>query len=386
MNRRLATVLGSLLLVTGCASGAPPIADSDPPPSSAPAVTGLAAPATSSFLSESSSAPAVSLPADGEYLCPSKGITICRDGAGDSAVTTLASDTDSTPTSGITVYDPSLSVSAGTVYFRQSERTATGSIETIMRVSTHGGQSSTVVTAAQNNGDEGVELGSPQVSPDGRFLAYVITIGLMGLPSSAIPTPTGALAPLGTHVFVLDVGGGATEPVAVDPSVTGPELPDGFVGYQLVGWSPDDRQLYYFGGPSRDLRALSFDPAGHPVSAQVALHPGAPQGGCPDSPDVSAMTPSGDVLFAIYCQQAPVTIERLHNDHVSIFASLPELTGGWIMQNLIVDTTGRFVQLYAQPLSTHCVSGEAHLTFLDGAAIGKQIQTNPYGCFPLTPP
>ena len=93
------------------------------------------------------------------------------------------------------------------------------------------------------------------------------------------------------------------------------------------------------------------------------------------------MTPSGDVLFASYCQQAPVTIERLHNDHVSVFASLPELTGGWIMQNLIVDTTGRFVQLYAQPLGTHCVAGEAHVTFLDGAAIAKEIQTDPVRLF-----
>jgi hypothetical protein len=84
----------------------------------------------------------------------------------------------------------------------------------------------------------------------------------------------------------------------------------------LVGWSPDDRQLY-FDGPSRDLRVLSFDPVGHPVSAQVVVHLGAPQGECPDSPDVGAMTPSGDVLFAVYCQEAPVTIERLHNDHVS---------------------------------------------------------------------
>ena len=127
----------------------------------------------------SSSAPAVSLPADGEYLCLAKGIAICRDRGGDSTATTLASDTDSTPTSGVTVYDPTLSVGAGTVYFRQSEHTATGSIETIKGVSIHGGPSTTIVTAPQNNGDEGVGLGSPQVSPDGRFLAYVITIGLM---------------------------------------------------------------------------------------------------------------------------------------------------------------------------------------------------------------
>lgn len=393
MNRRIAIVSASLFMVAGCASGAPPISSSDSPPTptSAPssfppsplAETGSLPPAVtsapaSSYLSESSAATGVSLPADGEYMCVSKQIAICRDQGGEATATTLASGED--------VYDPTLSVTAGTVYFRQSQRTRTSTIETIQRVSVHGGPSTTIVTAPPNNGDEGVGLGSPQVSPDGRYLAYVITIGRIGLPSSAIPAPTGTLAPLGTHILILDVGKGATVPVVVPSTVTGAELPDAFDGYRLVGWSPDDRRLYYSGGPSRELRVLTFDTAGLPISSSTVFQPAAPQDPCPDSPDASVMSPNGDVYFVAYCQETAVTLQRVHNGRVSNFSSIPELTGGWITVDLHIDTTGRFMQLDAVPLGTNCLGGSAYVALLDGVVIAKQIQTNPYGCPPATRP
>jgi hypothetical protein len=370
MNRRVPTAFAVLFLVAGCASGAPPISDSDPPPS------------------PTSAPSSVPPPADGEYMCVSKQIAICRDQGGESTATTLVSgeDTSVTPTSGVTDYDPTVSVTAGTVYYRRSERTATSSIETIQRVSVHSGPSTTIVTAPGQNGDEGVGLGSPQISPDGGFLAYVITIGQINLPSSAIPAPTGTLAPLGTHILILDVGKGATAPVVVPSTVTGPELPDAYDGYRLVGWSPDNRALYYFGSPSRELRVLTFDAAGHPISSRSVVKPAAPQSPCPDSPYPSAMSPNGDVYFVPYCQETAVTLDRVHNGQVSDFASIPELTGGWITEDLHIDTTGRYVQLDAVPLGTNCLGGSAYVALLDGVVIAKQIETDPYGCPPPTRP
>ncbi|HEY5049941.1 MAG TPA: hypothetical protein VII50_03505 [Acidothermaceae bacterium] len=398
MNGRVSTAFAVLFLVAACGSGGSATSATNPPPSptSAPlsvppplAKTGsfppwLTSAPASSYLSESSSATGVSLPADGEYMCVSKQIAICRDQGGEATATTLTSgeDTDVTPTSGVTDYDPTLSVAAGTVYFRQTQNTATAAINTIHRVSVHGGPSTPIITAPQNNGDEGVGLGSPQISPDGRLLAYVITVGRTGLPSSAIPAPTGTLAPLGTNIFVLNEGAGATAPLVVPSTVTGPELPDGFTGYRLVGWSPDDRQLYYFGGPTRELRALTFDATEHPISSSTVVQPSAPQSPCPDSPEASAMSPNGDVYFVAYCQETAVTIERVHNGQVFAFASIPELTGGWITVDVHIDTTGRYLQLDAVPLDTHCLGGSAYVALLDGVVIAKQIQTNPYGCPP----
>jgi hypothetical protein len=403
MNRRVATAFAVPFLLAGCASASPPISDSDPPasptsaPSSVPAPleeTGsyppwLTAAPASSYLSESSSAAGVSLPANGEYMCVSKQIAICRDQGGEAtAGNALTSDDDTnvTPTSGATDDDPTLSVTAGAVYYRRSQQTATSTIETIQRVSVHGGPSTTIVTAPQNNGDEGVGLGSPQISPDGRFLAYVITIGKVNLPSSAIPAPTGTLAPLGTHIFVLDVSNDATAPLVVPSTVTGAELPDVFDGYRLVGWSPDDRKLYYFGGPSRELRVLTFDATERPISASTLVQPAAPQSPCPDSPDPSVISPNGDVYFIPYCQESAVTIERVHDGQVSTFASIPELTGGWITEDLHIDTTGRYLQLDASPLGTKCLGGSAYVALLDGVVIAKQIETDPYGCPPPTRP
>src|SRR5450631_1162462 len=403
MNRRTATALASLLLVAGCASGSPPISDSDPPPSSTSAPSSVptaplaeagsyppwltAAPA-SSYLAESYAASSAALPADGEYMCVSKQIAICRDQGGEATATTLASgeDTSVTPTSGVTDYEPTLSVTAGTVYFRREQRTATSAIETIQRVSVHGGPSTTIVTAPGQNGDESVGLGSPQISPDGRFLAYAITIGRIGLPSSAIPAPTGTLAPLGTHIMILDVGKGATSPVVVPSTITGAELPDASDGYRLVGWSTDDRSLYYFGGPSRTLQTLTFDAAGQPIASRVVFRPSGPQSPCVDGPEATGMSSTGDAYFAAYCQETAVTIQRLHNGQVSTYASIPELVGGWLVPDLHVDTTGRFVQLDAVPLGTHCLGGSAYVALLDDAIIAKQIQTNPYGCPPPTQP
>jgi hypothetical protein len=318
----------------------------------------------------------------------SKELAICRDQGGEDTAVALTNseDTDQTPTSGVTDFDPTLSVTASAVYFRREERTATSPIETIQRVSVRGGPSTTIVTAPEQNGDENTGLGSPQISSDGHFLAYSITVGQVNLPSSAIPAPTGTFAPLGSHILILDVGKGATAPVVVPSTITGAELPDAFDGYQLVGWSTDDKSLYYFGGRSRTLRALKFDAAEQPVSSEVVFQPAAPQSPCPDSPAASAMSPTGDAYFTTYCQQTPLTIERLHNGQVSTYATLPELVGGWLVPDIHVDTTGRYVQLDAVTLGTNCLGGSAYVAFLDGVVIAKQIQTNPYGCPPPTRP
>jgi hypothetical protein len=325
-------------------------------------------------------------------MCISKGLELCRDQGGEATATALSSPVasaeaiDSTPTSGVTDYDPTLSVAAGTVYFRRDQRTPTSAIETIQRVSVHGGPSTTIATAPGQNGDEDVALGSPQVSPDGRFLAYILAVGRSGLPSSAIPAPTGTLAPLGPNIVILDVSKGTTAPIVVPSTVTGAELPDWSDGYQLVGWAPDDRSLYYFGGPSVELRVLTFDAAEHPISSSTVVQPAPPQSPCPYSPDPSAMSPTGDVYFVPYCQETALTIERVHDGKVSNFASIPELTGGWTTADLHIDTTGRYLQLDAEPLDTNCLGGSAYVALLDGVVIAKQLQTNPYGCPPPTRP
>jgi hypothetical protein len=406
MNRRAATAFAVFFLVAGCGSGTPTSTGPNPPPppSSAPSPGPSSVPATleqtesyppwltvapaSSYLSESSSATNVSLPADGEYICISKEFAICSDQGGEATAVTLTSDdeTNQTPSSGVTDFDPTISMAAGTVYFRREQRTVTSPIETIARVSVHGGSSATIITAPAQNGDENTGLGSPQISPDGRFLAYTLTVGQVNLPSSAIPAPTGTYAPLGSHIFILDVGKGATVPLVVPSTITGAELPDAFDGYQLVGWSTDDKTLYYFGGPSRTLRALTFNAAEQPAASKVVFQPAATQSPCPDSPAGSAVSQTGDAYFTTYCQQAAFTIERLHNGQVSTYATIPELVGGWLVSDVHVDTTGRYVQLDAVPLGTNCLGGSAYVAFLDGVVIAKQIQTNPYGCPPPTRP
>ena len=55
-----------------------------------------------------------------------------------------------------------------------------------------------------------------------------------------------ASLPLGTHILILDVGKGATAPLAVPSTVTGRAACIRRVS--TLGWSPNDRQLYYFGG------------------------------------------------------------------------------------------------------------------------------------------
>jgi hypothetical protein len=405
MNRHAATAFAVFFLVAGCGSGAPTSTGPNPPPPlpSAPSPA-LSAPArlaqtesyppwltsapASSYLSESSSATGISLAADGEYICISKEFAVCSDQGGEATAVALTTgeDTDQTPTSGVSDFDPTMSVTASAVYFRREERTTTSPIETIQRVSIHGGPSTTIVTAPGQNGDQNTGLGSPQISPDGRFLAYSITVGQVNLPSSAIPTPAGTYAPLGTHILILNVDKGATAPLVVPSAVTGAELPDAFDGYQLVGWSTDDKTLYYFGGASRTLRALTFDAAEQPVASKVVFQPGAPQSPCPDSQAVSAMSPTGDAYFATYCQQTALTVERLHNGQVSSYATMPELLGGWIVSDIHVDTTGRYVQLDAVPLRTSCLGGSAYVAFVDGVVIAKQIETDPYGCPPPTRP
>jgi hypothetical protein len=332
--------------------------------------------AASPNISIDSSAPAVSLPSNGYYLCPSKGIAICSDQGGDASATTLAT--------GELVYAPTLSRTSRSIYFRQTVRPslAANPVETIQRVSMDGGPSTTIVTAPPYAGDEGVGLGAPQVSPDGRYLAYVLTVGVLQPPSS--PGPSHALAlpdPLGAQIFILNIDKPSAPAIAVPMAMTGANLPDGFNGYTLVGWAPDDSRLYYYGGPRRDLETLSLDAVGQPVGVETVVRTTTQQG-CADGTPNTAMTPSGDVLFTDYCHQQAPSIDRLHDGSVSVFASLPQLTGKWLTQDLIVDTTGRRVQLDAQPWSPDCVSGEATITFLDGKVIDQQIETQHNGCPP----
>jgi hypothetical protein len=138
--------------------------------------------------------------------------------------------------------------------------------------------------------------------------------------------------------------------------------------------------LYYYGGPRRDLEALSFDATGQPVGVQTVVRGAPTEQGCPDGTPTAATTPSGDVLFTNYCHQQPLTIYRVHGGSVSTFASLPQLTGEWLTQDLIVDTTGRRVQLDATPWGTDCVSGEATITFLDASVVDQRIETQHNGC------
>jgi hypothetical protein len=317
------------------------------------------------------------MPAGGYYLCVSKSIAICSDQGGDASPTILAT--------GESVYAPTLSLAGRAVYFRQTQRNppATTTVETIQRVSLDGGPSTTIVTTSPNAGDEGVGLGAPQVSPDGRYLAYVVTVGALQPPSS--PGPSHALvlpSPLGAQIFILDVGKPSAPALAVPMAMTGANMPDGFNGYVLVGWAPDDSRLYYYGGPTHDLEALSFGSAGQPVGVHTVVRGAPTEQGCPDGTPTAAMTPSGDVLFTTYCHEQPLTIYRVHDGSLSTFASLPQLTGEWLTQDLIIDTTGRRVQLDATPWSTDCVSGEATITFLDSNVIDQQIQTQHNGCPP----
>ena len=344
-------------------------------PSEAPA-TSPSSQGASSGISVNSTAPSVSMPAEGLYFCVSKDIAICTDRGGDGTSKALA-------TGGF--FDaPSLSIASRTVYFR-SNSTPTAGATTIQRVSLDGGQSTTVVTVAPNAGDEGVALGVPQVSPDGHFLAYVVTVGVLQPPSSPGPSHSLVLpSPVGPQIFVLDVSKPSARPLAVPMAMTGADLAEGFVGYALVGWAPDDSRLYYYGGRTHDLKALSMDAAARPVGVETIV-PGAPtQHDCPDGTPTGVMTPSGDVLFTAYCNQQPLTIYRVHDGSVSTFASLPQLTGKWLTQEIIVDTTGRRVQLDAAPFSDDCVSGEAFITFLDSSVVGQQIETQHFGCPPGT--
>jgi hypothetical protein len=233
MKSRVATAFAVPFLVAGCASGAPTASESSTPPSatSAPASAmssamssipaqsaetesfppWLTSAPASSYLSESSAATDVSLPADGEYVCVSKELAICRDQGGEATAIALTSgeDTDQTPTSGVTDFDPTLSVTA----------------------------------------------------------------------------------PLGTHIMILDVGKDVAKPapLVVPSNVTGAELPDAFDGYQLLAWSTDDKSLYYFAGPTRALRVLTFGADGQPLTSKVRCRPmrrfpnSAGDGSCPTS-------------------------------------------------------------------------------------------------------
>lgn len=348
--------------------------------------TGVAPSPTPSYLSESSTAPSVVLPASGQYFCLSKDLAICNDGVAMLDLNTELFDQGTTvvpATSGnISWRGVTLSTARQLVYYLQYERVSdTSTAETIQRVSTKGGSSTTVVTAPLNTGIDGVELGAPQVSPDGRFLAYVITVGLAGAKAYTMPE--------GANVVVLDAasGTGAESPITVPETLTGPRLPDTIFGaYELAGWSPDDHSLYYFGGPTHDLKVVNFDTTGHPLNARTLYRPAPPEGNCPDGDEASAMNSAGDVLFTTYCQLHGVTIERLHNGIVTAFASVPELTGGWLVNQLFADTTGRVVQLDEDALDVDCLDGTAHVVFLDGVVVAKQIQTNGQGCPPGAQP
>jgi len=254
-------------------------------------------------------------------------------------------------------------------------------------VSLDGGPSTAIVTVSPNAGDESVRLGAPQVSPDGRYLAYAVTVGVTQPPSS--PGPSHALVlprPVGAQIFIVDVGKPSAPVLAVPMAMTGANLPDGFNGYALVGWAPDDSRLYYYGGSTQDLEALLLNAAGQPVGVQTVVRGAPTEQGCPDGTPTAAMTPGGDVLFTTYCHQQSLTIYRVHGASVRTFASLPQLKGEWLTQDLIVDTTGRRVQLDAMPWGTDCVSGDATITFLDDKVIDEQIQTQHNGCPPAAQP
>jgi hypothetical protein len=399
-----APLVVALALVGGCAStrtaGSAPKTASQPPsspaadstivspvaPSERVTPTGVAPSPTTSYLSESSTAPSIRFPADGQYFCL-RGLAICHDGVAMLDLATELSDYGTTvvPMSSgdISWLGVTLSTARQLVYYLQYQRVSdTSAVETIRRVSTEGGPPTTVVTAPLNTGGySGVNLGAPQLSPDGRFLAYVLTVGVAGAKEYTMP--------VGAHIVVLDLASGtsAESPITVPESMTGPQLPDAiFGGYKLAGWSPDDRSLYYFGSPTHDLEVVTFGSTGRPVSARTLYRPDPPEGKCADGDELSAMTPAGDVLFTTYCQLHGVTIERLHDGAVTAFASVPELTGGWLVNQLFTDTTGRVVQLDEDALDVDCMAGTAHVVFLDSVVVAKQIQTNGQGCPPGAQP
>lgn len=380
--------LAALVLVASAACATTPSAPGHPtrqastePSVVASNVHSAALPVASTNISVHSMAPSVSMPADGYFMCVSKDIAICTDRGGEASPKVLAT--------GEFVDAPTLSIASRTVYYfqqMQSNPPGMAAVDTIQRVSLDGGPSTTIATAPPIAGDEGVGLGAPQASPDGRYVAYVLTVGVLQPPSS--PGPTHALvlpSPVGAQIFIVKVGKPSGGPLAVPMAMTGANTPDGFNGYTLIGWAPDDSRLYYYGGPGRDLEALSFDAAGQPTGVQTVVRGASTAHGCPDGTPTAVMTPSGDVLFTSYCSQQPLTMYRVHDGSASIFAALPQLTGTWLTQELIVDTTGRRVQLDAMPWSTDCVSGEATITFLDGDVIDQQIETDHHGCPPGTP-
>jgi hypothetical protein len=59
------------------------------------------------------------------------------------------------------------------------------------------------------------------------------------------------------------------------------------------------------------------------------------------------MTPGGDLLFDLNCDPEHPEISRVRDDLVQPYLQLTELTDGWNVQDIVVDTSGRCVQLDA---------------------------------------
>ena len=317
--------------------------------------------------------PSASPPVGGFYLCGRA--DLCDDTTGQ-VIKTLSQDS--------AIYGATLSAAGRAVYLLE-DRPTTADISGpaayhITRAGFDGGPEHDVVNAPADTADEAFILGTPRISFDGSRLAYDQT--------SERPSTSGPATVLGSRILLTNPAVPGGPAVAVPTAMAGPPVSP-YEGYVLIGWSPDGRTLYYFAGPSDDIRAVTFNTAGQPVDGRLVFHPQAPDQSCALGPSQATVSPTGAVLFTGYCHPDGVRIYQLSpgpTPQVGILTSLISGQPNWLVDQLAVDTTGREIafDLIRVPGGGDCVAGGGTVRVLDRAILAEHIEWHGYACPPDT--
>lgn len=349
----------------------------------APSLVAPSAPSVASGGAVATTNVAATPPSGGFYLCGRA--DLCDDATG-ATTRTLSTDTD--------IFGATLSAAGQAVYLLE-DRPTTADISGptayhITRAGFSGGPEADVVNAPASTPEEAVSLDAAVVSFDGHRLAYVEQARLIP-PASPLATPreheTIPAVALGVRIVVIDPATpGRT--VTVPSAMAGDAMP--WYGYGLIGWSPDNRELYYFGGPDEEIRAIMFDASGRPTSGRLVFHPNALDQSCSLGPSDGTVSPTGDIVFTGYCHPDGVRVYRLSQDtppHATVLVSLLAGQRNWLVENLAVDTTAHEIafDLVKVPEGGECVAGGGTVRLLDGSLLAENVEWHGNACPPGTP-
>jgi len=256
--------------------------------------------------------------------------------------------------------DVSIDSAGRFIYYRQLVQTPSGMLNRIDRLPVDANTPQVLVSASSSS----VSLGSPVVSPDGKFLAY----GQMTLSAGA----AGASPTRRVQVFLQRLDDLAAPPIPVPQPLLSGSLPAG----PLLGFSANSRELY-FTDTAGTVSALDVAASGIAQRASLALDATTVVPGCQLARTL--LTRADDFIVVAACADK-IEAVRAHDGHATPDGTLLN-TAGWQVTDVELDTTGRMAVLWwsAAPQPPTCVGIDGSVHIVDGVPLDIQLHATP-GC------